>query len=275
LSENLLNRLAFPLHTLVADEQAAGFEVDRLADGRRAPNDRYQSVTTNQARTVTVTCDRMRYVTGLTLDRGHNLSGFAISLLGSNDGFTTSFTIWTGSVPTVVTSPGLLDNANGCVTEEGAFLVRFAGQAAMAFRLSIPALGSGIVAQVVGAWLGMWYAPGYFDRPWNEDGGNIMALEQESSSGWLGSTVPVHRREGTIALRLTQDSDYNLARYHVQGHYFAGRRPMWIVQDDAQADRAVLAIRPKGLDGFTLDRDWFPRRASIPWQEHEPLRIGG
>lgn len=249
--------------------------MDRLADGRRAPNDRYQSSTTNQGRTITLTCDRVRFVTGLALDRGHNLAGQVLTLLGSNDSFATSFTIWSGTVPTVVTSPGQLDNANGCVTEEGAFLVRFVGQSALAFRLSIPALGAGIVAQVVGLWLGMWYATGYFDRPYNEDGGDIMALEQESSSGWLGGTVPVHRRAGTIALRLPLDSDYGLARYHLQGQYLAARRPTWIVFDDAQTDRAVLAIRPKGLDAFSLERDWFPRQARLPWIEHEPLRVGG
>src|SRR6266705_3833063 len=202
LSENLLNRLAFPAHMLVADEQAGGYEVDRLADGRRSPLDRYQSVTTNQARTITATFDRLRYANGLALDRGHNFAGLVFSVRGSNDAWTTQQTIWSGTIPSVVTSPGQLDNANGVLTEEGAFLVRYAGQGFAAMRLVPPAI-VGDVAKIVGAWLGVWYSPGDFSLPWSEESGELLALEQESPAGWLGRTEAVHRRAGTIGLKLT------------------------------------------------------------------------
>src|SRR6266571_8064456 len=117
LIENGFSTQMFPLHTLIADEQAAGYEVYHLANGRRAPNDRYQSVTTNQARTITLTCDRPRWFNGLAVDRGHNLAGFVVPVLGSNDAFASSQTVWTGTVPPQVTLSGRLDNSNGAVTE--------------------------------------------------------------------------------------------------------------------------------------------------------------
>lgn len=275
LVENIFSELQFPLHTLVADEQAAGFEVFHLANGRRAQNDRYQSVTTNQARAITATCDRLRYLNGLALDRGHNLGGAAVSVLGSNDGFTTSQTVWTGTIPTVCSPPGQLDSPNGCTTEEGAFVVRFPGAAYLAWRLSIPALGAGLVAQVVGAWLGLWYAPGFFMVPWGEDQIETIATQMQSPLGWTGSTVPVPRRAGSITIKLRSFADYDLARYHITGHFLSQRRPAWIVYDDNQAERAVLAVRQAGIQGFEIETGWSFRQGKVAWFEHEPRLPGG
>ncbi len=280
--ENVFSTLQYPNHTLAADEQAAGFEVYHLANGRRAPNDRYQSVTANQARLVTATCDRLRYVTGFALDRpagntpaNGGLAGVPLSLLGSSDGWTTSYTVWTGTVPTALTPSGHLDNVNGVVTEEGAFLVRFPGIAFAAYRLSIPALGAGIVAQVVNAWVGTWLALPALFMPWTEDQADLQVIEQLSGSGWLGRSVPVARKEGAFNLRLTSPFDEDQMRLHLAGHYLAAGRPMWIVMDDARAERALLAIRPKGVAGFAYESGWYPHQARIPYWEHEPLRSGG
>lgn len=275
LVENILSEMQFPLHTVAADEQATGFEVYHLANGRRAVNDRYQSVTANQARIITATCDRLRYLNGFALDRGHNLGGVALSVLGSSDGWTTSQTVWTGTVPALCTPPGQLDAANGVTTEEGAFVVRFTGASYMAWRLSIPALGAGIVPQIVGAWLGLWYAPGFFMEPWGEDQADVVMAEQQSDIGWTGSTVPVPRRAGAMTIKLRSFADYDLARYHIAGHFLAQRRPAWLLYDDQQAERAVLALRQPGVQGFEIDTGWAFRQAKVAWREHEPRLPGG
>ncbi len=277
LVENYFNTLAFPGHTVTADEQAAGFEVFHLANGRRAPTDRYQAVTANTLHSAKAACDRVRWATGLCLDRGHNLAQNAgvVAVLGSNDGWVTQRTVWSGVLPTATTPNGSLDDPTGVVTEEGAFLVRFAGDGFTQWRLSIPALGAGIVAQVVGAWIGMWIGLPYLKKPWTDGTADIQSIEQQSASGWLGSTVPVSRRAGTINLDTTSLYDEEQIRLHLDGQYLAARRPMWFVPDDQQAERGFLVIRPKALAGLGYESGWGYRVGRYPYQEHGPLRPGG
>jgi len=277
LVENYLNTLAFPGHTVTADEQAAGFEVFHLANGRRAPTDRYQSVTANAARRAQSLCDRMRWATGFCLDRAHNLAQNAgvVAVVGSNDGFVTTRTVWSGVLPTATTPNGSLDDPTGVVTEEGAFLLRYPGDGFLDWGVSIPALGAGIVAQVVGAWIGMWISLPYLGRPWQDDTADIASTDQQSSSGWEGSTVPVSRKQGVINLETTGFYDEEQLRLHIDGHYLAARRPMWYVPDDQQAERGFLIRRPKGLAGLEFKQGWGYRAGAIPYAEWEPLRPGG
>src|SRR5579864_9429710 len=102
-----------------------------------------------------------------------------------------------------MTPGGSLDDPNGVVSEEGVFLVRLPVDGALAFRLSIPALGAGIFAQVVGAWLGTWLSLPFLGKPWADDAGDIMGLQTQSSAGWMGRTVPVHRGQGVLSLDTT------------------------------------------------------------------------
>ncbi len=280
LVENYLdNVLQFVGHQVATSDAnglgAAGYEVYHLANGRRSPSDRYQADTANAARTITSTFDRVRYFNGLAIDRGHNLGGQTVSILISFDGFTTSETVWTGTIPSVLTSPGRLDNTNGVVTEEGAFLVRFPGVAGAAARLSLPALGANVTTQIVNAWLGMWMALPALYLPWYEDQADLQTLEEQSADGWLGRTSPVSRKEGELSLRLTDPSQEDQLRLHVSGHYLAAGRPMWIVMDDIRAERAFLALRPRRPVGFAFESGWWPHQMRVPYLEHEPLRMGG
>jgi hypothetical protein len=43
------------------------------------------------------------------------------------------------------------------------------------------------------------------------------------------------------------------------------------VHDDAEADRAVLAIRPQGRLGLGRDQGWFYPNGTVDWTEHEAL----
>lgn len=281
LCENIFSTLCFPGHSLATNDAngvgAAGYEVYHIRDGRRAPNDRYQADTPNVGRLITATCDRVRFASGLCIDRVSNLAGVGgLAVLGSSDGWTSQFTLWTGTIPTAMTPGGSLDDPNGVVTEEGAFLVRFSADGALAFRLSIPALGSGITAQVVGAWLGTWLSLPFLGKPWTDDAGDIQGTETQSSSGWMGSTVPVHRGQGVLNLDTTSLWDEDFLRLDIDGHYLAARRPMWYVPDDAQAERGMLLWRPKGIAGLGYEPGaWGFRSGRIPYLEHEPLRSGG
>jgi hypothetical protein len=274
LVENILSGMQFPLHVLSATEQGAGFEVYHLANARRSLVDRWQGVTPNLLQNIRVACDRLRYVNGLALDRGHNLAGKTCTLLGSNDGWVTAFTLWTGTIPSVAVPASLLDNAPGAVTEEGAFVARFPGQAFMAYEFQVAAVAA-FVPQIVGLWVGLWYQPEFFMPPWGEDQAEIIATETQSPYGWTGSTLPVSRRTGELVMRLRDWASYDLARYHLAGHFLACRRAAWIVLDDGQAERAVLALRQPGTQGFQFESGWGFRQARVAWREHEPRLPGG
>lgn len=270
-SESILNRLAFPGHTLLGDQEPAGFESWHVATGRRAPTNSWRGSTTNQQRTLTVTCDRVRGCNMLAIDRNSNVRGAALSVQGSNDNFTTTRTVWTGTVPSAITSPGDLDNTNGVLTEEGAFLVRFTTDAYAYWRLVVPALGSGIVPIIGGAYLGMGLQLDYLARPYSENQHDVMRETVTiPASGWMGGTTPVPRRSGTLSLRLSDEWTYELARLHIEGHFLQRARAAWIIPNRNQAERAVLAVRSPGMQGFSIDSGWGFQQGNIGWMEHEP-----
>src|SRR6266550_8178717 len=121
LAENLFSAgpgKQFPLHTLVGDEEPAGFEAFHVADGRRTANDNWTATTSNAQHTLTVTCDRVRGATACFLDRGHNLAGVSVFLETSMDNATWQ-TVANPTIPTAnLAIP--LSNVNGVTTEEGA-----------------------------------------------------------------------------------------------------------------------------------------------------------
>lgn len=270
LVENLGSLVQFPTHTFVGDEEAASHEAFRVADGRRSPFDYWTGITANQQRILTWTCDRVRAVDTIALDRGHNLAGTVVTLEASQDNFVTVQQIFSFAVPSVAVG-GDMTVAPGIVTEEGAWLYTFPDVAATYFRLRIAAMGAGILPVIVGLWLGQSWQPGLFCTPWGDDADVLTAKETETEWGWKGRGLVANIRQGTMIVKLPSDDAYDIARYHIQGHY--GRsRPMWVVYDMAQADRAFLAIRPTGSLGFNYEPNWWPRQCRIPYLEHEPAR---
>lgn len=278
--ENFFSRRQFPNHVgtgpnnSFGDEETVGAEAYRVADGRRWPGDRWMPVTANVQHTLTVQCDRVRAATMLALDRGHNLAGKEVLLRCSQDGGTTWETVVDVVLPTVV-GPGALDDALGCRTEEGAWLIRFPQRAAPLWQVVVPAMGAGLLPQVVGLWLGQAWAPQDGLRfPTAPDQTEFLVQETVSEAGWRGRNAPGLTRADTLNFKTGSQGlyDYELGRYHIQGLFGAGR-PMWICYDDHQAHAAVLALRP-GNDrlGFARTPDWFYPTASVPWVEHEPLR---
>src|SRR2546430_651424 len=88
LAENFCSAgigLQFPLHTIVGDEEPAGFEAWHVADGRRAASDCWKGQTANVQHTLTVPCDRARGADCVFIDRGHNFAGLPLFIETTQD----------------------------------------------------------------------------------------------------------------------------------------------------------------------------------------------
>ena len=268
--ENFYSVIQFPSHTVAVTENPSANPKERLANARRRAADHWTMTTANTLANIDVTCDRVRGADCIVLDRGHNLSGEAIKLVGSSDNFTTSEDILDLTIPSV-SSPGGLDDPLGVISEEGAWLKRFDLRAFKYFRFQIAAMGVGNRPIVVGLQLGLSFESRLYDLPWDDDAGELLGGSSESSIGWRGRALANVRRRGTIGIRLEDAIQYDQARYNILGHARRGR-PMWIVYDQNQAANAVLAQLDEGVHGFRMGRDWWDkRRADVPWVEHEPL----
>ena len=273
LVENLFSAVAFPDHTVTAEEEATGQDVWHVADGRRRDDDLWTPTTANSATWVEVLCDRVRSADMIVLDRGHNLDGYEILLQCSNDNFTTTETVFTVTLPAVST-PGDLDDSLGVQTEEGAWVKRFDIRSALYWRLYVSAMGASLLPEVVGLWLGKSLELEYLSDPFDDDSDDMIVRTVETPAGWIGTGQAANRRAGELRIVALNPVGYDLLRYHLQGHYGAGR-PMWIVFDQENASNAVLAKRPPGRMGFAFGSDpsWGWRAGTIAWQEHEPAQL--
>lgn len=276
LVENLGSQIQFPSVVLTGNEELAGHEAYHVANGRRDQAQYWSPITPNNPAYLNYALDRTRACDMVALDRGHNLGGVACSLQCSNDNWTTTETVFTATIPTVAQPGAGLDGANGVTTEEGAWIKRFPVRAALYWRWAIAAMGSNVVPQVVGLWLGKGFysaaqSDWLFTVPTSPDGGTLQGFEASSEAGWVGRGQQTERREGVIPLKLVSAFNYDLARYHLQAVFGLGR-PMWVVFDDSQAERAFLVIRPQAQFGFRREQLWAFPQALIPYQEHEPLR---
>ena len=270
LAENLFSDTQFTGHTITAESTVTGFEVWKVATGRRSPTEFWKSDTDNQSTWIKVACDKVRAANMIVLDRGHNLKGESFTLECSNDDFTTTETILSAITLPSVSAPGDVGEGLGVRTEEGAWVKRFPLRAAKYWRVTVPAMGASQRPNIVGLWLGLSWESRVFDLPWSDEasqsGGNVSI----SPSGWEGGQL-AERRTGTIGLRMDNAYEYDQARYHIQG-LFAAREPMWLIYDGGQADRTILVTRPPGRLGFEFPSgDWLDRRGSFQWSEHEAL----
>src|SRR3990167_11293764 len=81
LVQNYFSDVAFPTHTISAEEEATGYEAWRVADGRRSPADHWKPTTPNSQTWVKFDTGAAGTITQVphivALDRGHNLAGGA------------------------------------------------------------------------------------------------------------------------------------------------------------------------------------------------------
>ncbi|OFV86633.1 MAG: hypothetical protein A3J75_06325 [Acidobacteria bacterium RBG_16_68_9] len=268
--ENLFSTRQFPSHTVTAEEEAAGFEVAKLANGRRSALDYWTSTTANSDTWAKVACDQMRAANFIALDRGHNLAGYTVQLHVSSDDFSTWETAFSVAIPTG-TAPGALDDYLGVRTEEGAWLKRFDLRAGKAWRLYVPAMGASLKPQVVGLWVGLSWQPSRgLSLPVSPTGGDFVTQLLESAMGWQGRGRGTGRRAGTLLYKYVSELEVELGEYHVEGHFGAGR-PLWLIHDARRGDKARLVVRTPERLGGAYAEDWANKPSlSIGYVEHEP-----
>lgn len=273
LVESLFSVRHFPLHTIVGNEEPAGTEAFRFATLRRA--DHWSPSTFNADANLKVTCNRARAADFLCL-WDHNLQGETLRIECSDDDFGTTQTIFNAVLPTI-SGTGDVDDALGVLTEDGMWLKRFPLRSAKYWRLFVPAMGANQKPSINGL-LGLSYGLTQYDYPFAPSDTELIVEESESEAGYLGRSSPMARRGGEITVKCRSDFDYELARYHLEQRFGSGS-PMLIVHDDAQAERAAMAVRPKGgRFGFRSDEQWPDgaegrRIGQFPWLEWEPAEV--
>jgi hypothetical protein len=139
LVDNVYDRInLYPAATVLSGATVVGREAQYAADYRRERT--YFQIATaaaNQPISVDLGAGNTTIVDSVWLDRGHNLWGKTVDLIGSNDAFSSA----TGSVGGVVPALGTVGGdptVGWCVTEEGALYQFFAAwPASRYFRFRI------------------------------------------------------------------------------------------------------------------------------------------
>lgn len=263
------NRRMYPLHTVVADEQAVGYEVDRIYSGRRDELNYWTSITANAQRIITWTYDRVRALDYFFLDRFHNLAGITLTYAVSQDNFTTSETVFSVAPPTV-TARGNPADTYGVRTGEGAWLKTFPMRPAKYARLTIPAMGAGLRPRIGGLSHGPMLTLGAFTKPYDPDHSLLVVEESTSDTGALGRGRTGRQRRGVITYRFGDLLEYEeAARLHLHGHFGDGR-PTWILHDADEGQRAVRAIREMSGLGFPIPTGRATNETQLAWVEYEP-----
>lgn len=272
LADNLGSVLQYP-NVSIADQSGTqgptGFEAWRPFCARRSALVYWQPGTTNAEAYITIAHSQVRFANCLILDRGHNLAGFPVNIRNSQDGFATTTTVESVTIPT---APGSQPaDANGALTEEGVWIITFPAQGAKGWRFDIPAMGTGLQPNIVGLYLGMAYSPaGGLYRPYMEHTSQLAAQEVLTPALWRGRGQRGLARAGTLELRMSDPFEYELARYTLDELFGAGF-PMWVCMDQSRAHSAFCATRPTGQGGFVSGgTNWLWPSASVAVVEHEP-----
>lgn len=270
LVENLFSEVQNPDHVVTGSQEATNHEVWRVASGHRSAFDSWATTSANTDAWVKVDCGAAVAADMVVLDRGHNLAGVAVKVQGSTDG--SAWTdVATATIPSDTTDDADLDQANGVVTEEGAWMLRFTSAEYRYWRFFVGAVAS-FTPEVVGLWLGTAWNPNeHTRRPADEESRSSSWTESRSEYGWAGTGKVVAPYEGELRIYLPDYDAYDAARAFRREYEI--RRPAWIVPDpDANAERAFLATLPQGARvAMSFDSGWAYRQASIPYVEHEPL----
>lgn len=273
LSENFYNDLMFPAHTIDALSEETGNQAWRVGTGRRSSvRNAWKPTAFNLEAWIRVNCGAAKAADMIVIDRGHNLSGETVVVeADDNASFSSPTTIFNGTIPTSVTVDDDLSATPGVLTEEGAWMYQFTEVTEQYWRVRIPAMGAGLRPEIIGLYLGKSYEPLYhLDLPFEDDSGEALFDEVVSDTAWSAATRAASRRRGQIRIRLSTDAEYTDARLTIKTRFMQNRRPMWIVFNQEQAERAALAMHARGPYGFVRADGWKPRQAQFEWNEHQP-----
>lgn len=260
----------YPLHTVVAEEEPAGYEAHRFSAGRR---DQYAKATTaNSDWWLKSTFNRVRTVDMVAL-WVHNLGGKTYKLEMSDDDFASIQTLVNCVIPTTP-GAGDIEDANGVLCENGMWLKTFSPRAGSAIRHFIPAGGAGFIPYINGK-VGLSLGLNQYDKPFIPSDTELQVTEERNEAGYEGSGPRRLKRFGSILVKTRSLFEYDQFRYHLEQR-FGGGVPMVIVHDRAQAERAVLAKRDGGRFGFRGEGDWPDgfRKGEFAWREIDPAEIG-
>jgi hypothetical protein len=266
---NYFNRVQFPGHGVTATENAAdAWKVGAL---RRSSTHYYTSATPHVAIRIAVDCGSAKPADLLVIDRVHNLDGVpGIKLQYSTDNWVTANDVFTFTFPST-RSPDNTSLSTGARTPEGAYVRSFNPVSARYWGLLIPAM-AGFRPRIGGLYLGPSWRPPAISRPVGEDDQAPLAEVITTPWGWEGRTLTVPRRSGTLRIELIDEASYLEAAIHIRDEYV--RRPMWIIVDEAKAERAFLARWPIGVRaGFATPADYPYRVIELPYEEYEPAIV--
>ena len=269
LVQSYFNDRQFPSHVLSANEQSGN--AWKVGAGRRSPGHYWTPDTANAAAWVKSDAGSAKAADMCVIDRVHNLGGVAnMELQKSNDNFVANLvTVVTLPIPSSASG----DNtalSDGVRTPEGAYLRSFASTSERYWRVFIPAMGAGLKPKVGGLYVGPSWQPPAITRPSGEDDHTPLAEVSTTPWGWEGRGLTIPRRSGVVIIELIDEASYLTADLHIRDQY--ARRPMWMVFDEAKAERAFLARWAVGeRAGFGVPQDYPFRVINLPYEEKDPL----
>lgn len=144
-------------------------------------------------------------------------------------------------------------------------------QSAVYWRITIPAMGSGLVPIVPWTVLGLSYSPDFLERPYSDSNDEFNPEETTTTALWTGRGTVNNRKRLTANIKLNSFLQYDQASLHLEG-LFGNGYSMWVVHDTAESHKARVMARPGGSQGFRLDRDWGFPQAELEMVEYQPLR---
>lgn len=276
LVENLFSRRTFRDHTLTASSTETGLDVRFVGTGRRQyALNRWAPGTLNADAYVQCAFDRVRSFTHLAIDRDHNLGGHTVQVRASDDGFATYTIVATATIPEYVYPNSRLTDELPIRTEEGAILWDLGAQNAKAVRVFVPAMGAGLKPEIVGLHLGLGWSPEHsLKKPFSHGKIRLVYDVERSPEAWAAAGTIGKLRVGTPNLLLKR-SEYPQARYHIE-ELFLARKPMWLVMDVNEAEKARYVVAPSGDAGFEIrPGEWSGWQGEFDYEEHEPRIIAG
>lgn len=269
--DNVFSLRTYPSHTLDASSTLSGKDVSYLAAGRRI-----RALTgwfaddLNTDAWVESIFDAPRAFDFVFVDRDHNLDGETLSVSISDDDFTTSTTVVSGTVPSAPTPNAKLFGQTIVRTNEGALLVWLGTQVAWGVRVEVAAMGTGLRPELAGLLVGKAFVaddplvkPVDFGRHTLTHTVDRGPLAQDAS-GEIGRF-----RSGDLRYRVSSWFEYYEALYPIE-ELFLARKPTVLVLDDERAELAAFVRASPGQAGFEIgDGRYFPE-ARLAYEETEP-----
>lgn len=272
LVENFWRTTQFVNHLVTASNEAADHEGWRVGTDRRG-GETYWTPQTGQENAphwLKVQCDRVRAADVVVIDRGSNLGAEVVRIQVSSDNLTfTDLAVCT--IPTQVVSLARMDNANGVLTEEGAWIKRFPLNAGLYWRVYSDAMGAALKPEITGLFLGKsWRLAVPLVKPFSFGKRQLSYTELVSKTLWAATADVAQRRSDELGIRCETWTEYfEQARYHIEEQFLRGHR-MWVVHDEDQAEKALMAYAPAGVAGFDVPQGRAFPEGRIPYHEHEP-----